>query len=225
MNTLKTSIRFMVPVLLSLLLLQCHQPPADAWTEDFAFQPVSTRPSLEVNYTDATRTAFQVLAEEYQLRGQLIPPNLLMDENNKAWLWMEVEDDQGKVFSTKWARDSTRINLYRRGPYFCELHWFDLQVAAENGEPAPLKGDLTLFCYPEKMLAEITWHATEDFEGKLVRIEGIAPDEFACTLFARGTKQSFTFPMFGEEEPLPLEAFHMLEGDVPMRYNAQKGIL
>ncbi len=54
---------------------------------------------------------------------------------------------------------------------------------------APLKGDLTLYCYPEKMLAEIAWHAVGNFDAAKLRVKWIAPEEFVCTSFDDGCKQ------------------------------------
>ena len=76
---------------------------------------------------------------------------------------MEVEDESGSVYSTQNSVDPSRINLYRRGPYFCEVHWLDIRLATAEGDTAALNGDLALYCYPEKMLAEIRWHGTKDF--------------------------------------------------------------
>lgn len=210
-------------LLTAALLNQCGSVSSDQWTEDFSHQPVSARPGLEVNYTDASRTAFQVLAQDYLVTGQLEKPHLLTDDQGSPWLWMEVEDEQGCIYSTKLSIDTTRINLYRRGPYFCEVHWFDMHPTSEGGMVAPLSGDLTLYCYPEKMLAEITWHATGDFKAKRMFVKGIAPDSFECTSFEEGSKQNFTFALFGEEEPLSNEFFNTLEGKVPLHYNYRKG--
>ncbi len=71
MKTLHSIRRFLTYIFLFALTVQCGQAQQDTWAEDFNNQPVSGRPSLEVNYTDASRTAFQVLAEEYNVTGQL----------------------------------------------------------------------------------------------------------------------------------------------------------
>ena len=136
---------------------------------------------------------------------------------------MEIEDSEGQVYSTQWSSKPTRINLYRRGPYYCEVHWFDLQPATKAGRAAPIKGDLALFCYPEKILAEITWHGTGDFAARRLNVRGIAPTEFDCSPFEKGKRQAFSFPLFGEEEPLPDHAFTLIEGKVPVRYDARRG--
>jgi hypothetical protein len=205
------------------LLVNCGQRTPDLWKNDFKNQQLSVRPALEVNYTDSSRTAFQILAEKYLATGQLKAPHLLTGDKSEPWLWMEVENEKGVVYSTKYSEEPSRISLYRRGPYFCEVHWFDLQPVTEDGEIAPLKGDLTLYCYPEKMLAEITWHGTGDFNGKKLKIKGISPVEFDVKKFEEGTKQSFSFPLFGEEKPMPNSAFSTIEGAEPLRYSTRKG--
>jgi len=148
---------------------------------------------------------------------------MLMDDVQNEWLWMELEGENGKIYSTRNYKGDSRINLYRRGPYFCEVHWFDIQPTSADGEVAPLKGDLTLYCYPEKVLAEIVWHAEADFGGGRLKVKGISPVEFNCKSFVAGSKQAFNFPLFGEEEPLPEQAFTLIEGKVPLQYNSRKG--
>jgi len=223
MNTPRSIRHFLTCILLIALTVQCAQIPEDPWAEDFKNQPVSARPALEVNYTDASRTAFQVIAEEYKVTGQLEKPHMLMDDVQNEWLWMELEGENGKIYSTRNYKGDSRINLYRRGPYFCEVHWFDIQPTSADGEVAPLKGDLTLYCYPEKVLAEIAWHAETDFEVGILKVKGIAPAEFECKSFVAGSKQVFHFPLFGEEEPLPDQIFTTTEGAAPLCYNSRKG--
>ena len=57
-----------------------REPDAALWQEDFRYQPVAARPQLEVAYTDSSRTAFEILAEEYHLIGQLRAPHLLQNK-------------------------------------------------------------------------------------------------------------------------------------------------
>ena len=73
---------FTSAVLLAAGLTSCsdsagREPDAALWQEDFRYQPVAARPQLEVAYTDSSRTAFEILAEEYNLVGQLRAPHLL----------------------------------------------------------------------------------------------------------------------------------------------------
>lgn len=220
---MKSHVKILMLFTFVATLYGCSPPQKDQWAEDFKYQPISMRPGLEVNYTDSSRTAFNVLAQDYRLVGQLQKPHLLIDDQNKEWLWMEMKNAEGKVFSTRYSNEKSRINLYRRGPYYCEIHWFDLQLAAEDSTLLPLKGDLALYAYPEKILAEITWHALENFERASLNIKGISPVTFNCPSISAGKKTSFAFPIFGEDEPLPDASFNLLKGKVPMKYNARKG--
>lgn len=196
----------------------------DPWQEDFKSQPVSQRPVLEVNYTDASRRAFQIAAQSYQLTGQLFTPHLLSDRSTGTpWLWFDMQDQAGDVYSTRYAPGPSRINLYRRGPYFCEVHWLDLGLATAQGKAAPLRGDLALYCYPEKILAEVTWHGTGAFQATSLHVRGLLSIDRVCQPFTDKTRQAFAIPLFGEEPPLSNDAFKTRVGDVPFRYDPQKG--
>lgn len=221
MSTRRTSCA--VLLLLTSPLFSFAQHPDTQWLKDFSAQPVGPRPSLEVNYADASRTAFQVLAQQYRLTGELEKPHRLLDDNGRPWLWIEMETSDGHVYSTQYSSQPSRINLYRRGPYFCEVHWLDLQPATAEGTLAPVKGDLTLYCYPEKILAQITWHGTGAFDASKLLVQGIAPKTFDCAPFAEKTRQTFSLALFGETQPLSDEAFTLVEGKVPMQYDARKG--
>ena len=73
-----------------------------------------------------------------------------------------------------------------------------------------MRGDLALYCYPEKMLAEIRWHGTGDFPAKYLHVKGIAPIEFEVESFHAKTARSYCFPVMGEEAPLADDAFKLL---------------
>jgi hypothetical protein len=212
-------------VVLMTLLALANPGAASVWEEDFAAQPISRRPRLEVRYTDNSRTMFEILAERYHLKGLFKGPRLLDFLSGDLWLALEVEDGEGRVHSTLWSEkaDPSRINLYRRGPYFCEVHWLDVTVAREDGQTAPLKGDLALYCYPEKVLASINWHGVGSFDAKSLRVRGIAESTHIMTPFTKGATQFYAFPLFGETPPLPDSAFDAIEAVHPIRYDAVRG--
>lgn len=220
---MKNIIKLSYLIILVLLAYSCQRQNDVQWQDDFYHQPIVNRPALEVNYTDSARIAFQILAEQYHLTGQLRKPHSLFDDQGKDWLWMEMEDEQGVVYSTLHADVPSRINLYRRGPYFCEVRWMDVQLASEDGKLLPLKGDIGLFCYPEKILTEVHWHGTDAFNASKLHVRGISPHTFDCRPFSEGDRQSFVFPLFGEEDPLPDHAFTLLTGETPLRYDSRKG--
>ena len=59
------------------------------WGNDFRLQPIEQRPGLEVRYTNAEREAFEILAEEYHVVGQLRKPHLLRDARSDE-LWLKL---------------------------------------------------------------------------------------------------------------------------------------
>ena len=195
------------------------------WEDDFRFQPPGARPHLEVCYSDATRETFEIRAADYTLLGQLRAPHHLVDRaSGQAWLTLAVTDADGVHYDTLRTEPASRINLYRRGPYFCEIHWLDLQVSDAAGRAAPLRGDLALYCYPDKLLASITWHATADFTAREVSYRGLHGERsFTPEPFVAGSHQVFSFPVFQEPPALPDSAWTTTEADQPMRYDAVRG--
>ncbi len=87
-------------LVLSILIISCSDRTKENWEEDFKFQKISERPSLEVCYTDSSRTGFLVTGEDYELTGQLTTPHLLLNESGEKLLWFEVEAPDGKKYST-----------------------------------------------------------------------------------------------------------------------------
>lgn len=216
--------RTLLSVCLTLYFFSVAVGQAPDWNNDFAYQPLGERPHLEVRYTDASREAYTIQANEYQLIGELQAPHrLLEDETGKVWLQIEAEDEQNTIYSTQFTVDASRINLYRRGPYYCEVHWLDLQLTSRDGRKLPVRGDLTLFAYPEKILAEISWHTIDKTPNLTINVKGIAPQTFRIPASAKGQVHRFSFPLFGEKPPLPNESFTLIEGATPLHYDYRRG--
>jgi hypothetical protein len=203
------------------------QHPVDPWAADFAAQRPSERLRLECRYVDVGRTQAEVLAEDYHLvlhladegksRARVLKsraagrPGLIGD------LHLEV-DSGGEVFSSLQATGNSRINLYRRGPYYIEVHWFDVQCVAESGAVFPAKGEVALYCYSDQLLVQAIWHAVEGAEGMrpgTARIAwsggGNAEREFAA--LKPGDKVSAAMPLLGlAMQTPPAEAIELLDG-------------
>lgn len=213
-----------LPILTILLFFAFKNSAAENWMTDFQYQTISQRPQLEVRYTDATRTAFEIVAAEYHLTGELQQPHRLVNSRDQQpWLWFEFLAASGKKYSTQNFTGKSRINLYRRGPYYCEVHWLDIQAATATGELLPLKGDLALFCFPEKILAAITWHATEAVESLELQIRGVSPQNFPHVAIDAGNYRQFAFPLFGETAPLADSALTTREGFRDLKYEPLQG--
>ena len=206
------------------LLTALAAAPDGDWQKDFARQPITARPPLEVRYESAARTAFSIEAAAYRLRGELRAPHRLIDvATGREWLRLAVEADDGRVLSAANASKPSRINLYRRGPYHCEVHWLDLRVADGDGRAAPLRGDVTLHCWPDKILVSVTWHATADFAASFLIVEGLEKRREPMRPFRNGEKQTVSWALFGETPPLAPRARETLEATRPLRYDARRG--
>lgn len=216
----------MASVLWSLTLpLAGGEAPSSAdWTDDFQRQPIPDRPSLEVRYTDSSREAFEVVAETYHVRGSLrAPPSLVEAGSGASWLGLCVVDSEGHRYETSRHRGPTRINLYRRGPWYCEVHWLDVGLADAAGRAAPLRGDLTLRCFPDRLLASITWHATEDFPARALEVTGKGACRLPLDPMRRGGTQSRAWPLHGIDPPLAASHLETLEATSPLRYDPSLG--
>lgn len=183
-------------LVISILLLQslpvCYGSEiASAWTQDIMHQPLARRPKIEARYADATRTALDIDAENYQLAIEL-KSNLgqrirsLRTNGPKGWdeiltshgIYLEITDSTGITYSSLNSKEASRINIYRRGPYYIETHWLDLQLADQTGNIAPVRGEVIFYSYPEKTHVGAVLHVTGMME---IRSAGIVFDSDAET--------------------------------------------
>lgn len=212
-------------ILLALLTVSLPLRAAD-WTQDFEKQAVPSRPRLEVRYTDASRTAFEILAQDYAFEGSLKAPHVLKETaTGGPRLGLKIIAG-ATIYSTETHPQPSRINLYRRGPYFCEIHWLDLGFSdAEGKSSLPLRGDLALFAYPDKLLASLTLHATDAVpHGGVLYVTGRAATEsFPLADMGEGEQVSFSFPIVGEAPPIPQDGLITIEATRDLRYDAVRG--
>jgi hypothetical protein len=194
------------------------------WKNDFKYQELNSRPGLEVRYVNGERDAFEIIAADYQLTGQLLPPNLLLDSGTlKPWLFFEISDHKGNVYYSQKSGAKTRINLYRRGPYYCEIHWFDLTFTDQKGNTIPAKTEVVLYCYPEKVKASIKLFPSSDFELKAIAVKGKMETSLLPKSLIKDQPQYFNFDIFGESKPLPDQAFELIKGKTQVGYDHRKG--
>jgi hypothetical protein len=223
-----------------LAMIACLAVPSfaaasDPWAADFAAQKPSAALRLECRYTDASRVAAEVLGDTYELllhladadkgRAQLLNAVPAGRTGLRSELHLEVESG-GVVYSSLHAAGNSRINLYRRGPYYIEVHWLDVMCATEAGETFPAQGEVVFFAYPDRLLAQVTWHAIEGAEAmppgvcRLVWSAG----ESASTPFGSlkpGDKPSVALPLLGVPDVAPA-SIELLDG-VDAAYEAVRG--
>jgi len=156
---------------------------ADSWTKDIIHQPLSRRPKIEARYTDATRTALDLDAQNYRLvielksdLGQRIRslrakgPKGFDEILASGGIYLEITDSNDITYSSLNSKEASRINIYRRGPYYIETHWLDIQLADLTGKLAPVRGEVVLYSYPEKTHVGVIMHVTGMIEVKSASI-------------------------------------------------------
>ena len=223
--------------LMLTLLSACSGADAgsDPWAADFVAQKPSDRLRLECRYTDASRQRAEILGEAYEMvlhmgdedrsRAVLRTPHANGFADAGA-LWLEVEAD-GQTFSSLRATESSRINLYRRGPYYLEVHWFDVQCVDESGEAFPAKGEVVCYCYADQLLVEATWHAVEGAEsagpgvGRIARTGGQGA-EVSFEALRENDKLSAAMPLLGPATGPAPEAIEVLDG-LSAQYDPARG--
>lgn len=149
------------------LLVPLAAPAAD-WTRDFEAQRPSARPRLEARYASAGREGFVIEAEKYTIHLELAETGrhamgLAMSDGTPLATdgLAELEDAGGTVWSTQFAHSPSRVNLYRRGPYYNEIHWLDLAFGNEAGGVFPVRGEMVFHSYAEPCRIGLVLHATE----------------------------------------------------------------
>lgn len=149
------------------------------WKTDIKNQVLANRPRIEARYADATRASLDIDAQNYRMlldltgpEGQRVrslavngprgPENVLSGKG----AYLQLTDLNGTVYSTLHARQPSRINIYRRGPYYIETHWLDVTLADSEGNAAPIKGEVVFYSYPEKTHVGVILHVTAFIEVK-----------------------------------------------------------
>jgi len=149
------------------------------WRNDIAQQPLARRPHIEARYTDATRSALEIPAEKYRLvidlksgGGQkagcleLRAPKGAAQVLGPDGIHLQMVDAEGKSYSSLNSKEASRVNIYRRGPYYIETHWLDVQLSDEAGNAAPIKGEVVFYSYPEKFHIGAILHVTGQLKVK-----------------------------------------------------------
>jgi len=155
------------------------QEAQSMWTNDFKHQVLNARPHIETRYIDAKRTGFDIDADKYHMlvdmksdsgqrvrklsiRGLSSSVDLLTGDG----IYLQLTDSAGTVYSTLNTKSASRLNIYRRGPYYIESHWLDVELTDSNENTAPIKGEVVFYSYPEKTHIGVILHVTKPVEIK-----------------------------------------------------------
>ena len=157
----------------------CSSEMLDIWKNDIRRQPLASRPKIEARYIDATRTGLDIEAQNYRAQialksdgGQRIASFKISSPKGPAEIlggkgaYLQLTTSDGTLYSTLNSRKPSRINIYRRGPYYIETHWLDVLFTSENAKAAPIKGEVVLYSYPEKTHIAVILHVTDSIDVK-----------------------------------------------------------
>ena len=170
--------------LIILLASSClADDAASAWKKDFQYQIPANRPKIEARYTDALRNSFDIDAEKYKLlldlksdTGQRVRNLFIISSKgavnilNGNGIYLQLTDSNDNLYSSLNSREASRINIYRRGPYYIETHWLDVSLADSQGKIVPVKGEVVFYSYPEKTHIGVILHATDTIDVKSASI-------------------------------------------------------
>jgi len=205
--------------MLTLLACPAGAATSDAWSADFAAQRPSAAQRLECRYVDASRQAALLLGDNYEVTLHLADAEKqradLAQQSQVGRLWLEAESG-GVVYSSLRAAEKSRINLYRRGPYYIEVHWLDVQCVSEAGVPFPAKGEVVFYAYPDRLLVQAIWHCVEGAEQakpgafRLAR-SGEKPVKTPFESLKPGDQPSVALPLF-DAPPASVEVLDGVDG-------------
>ena len=127
---------------------------------------------LEVHYTSHHREAFVIEAEVYRLRFCLANPGVGLAclehperEGNvldpaRPSLGIVLTDGAGVRYDTSAAHTPARINIFRHGPHYHDVHVFDLIPTSAAGATLPIRGELVFHAYPDRLFTEVRLHVS-----------------------------------------------------------------
>ncbi len=170
--------RLAIPIWGILLILQAPRFgfALDTWVRDIEAQRPDRRPRLEARYTSAERDGFLIDAERYSIELNLRDAQrhtmgaiCAYGETLFQLGTVEILDATGTVWNSLDVETPSRVNLYLRGPYYDEVHWFDLAFTNSDGQVAPIRGEVVFYAYAESCRVGIVLHATAD-----IRVRRIA---------------------------------------------------
>ncbi len=131
--------------------------------------------TLEVQYTDHRRDRFRIVAAAYVLEFLLRGPGAGLRrlaqadgrsalDSDRPSLNLVLQRVDGVWYQTAVATRPARINIFRHGPHYYDVHVFDLTPTSESGDVLPLLGEIVFHAYPDRLYVEIRLHPTAPVE-------------------------------------------------------------
>lgn len=131
--------------------------------------------TLEVHYTDHHRGTFRIVAATYALEFLLRGPGVGLRTLARTGAKSPLDPDRpslnlvlrapdGVTYQTAAATRPARINIFRHGPHYHDVHVFDLAPTSPSGEVLPLFGEVVFHAYPDRLYVEVRLHPTAPLE-------------------------------------------------------------
>lgn len=142
---------------------------------------------LAVSYVSHQRQAFRIRNETGELEFRLAPPSIGIASLNAGddlgsllapgAFNVVAHDADGVRYESTRARTPARINIFRHGPHYYDVHVFDLALADGDGQALPVRGELVFHVYPAKLYYELILHVTGEARIARVHIEFPMPGD------------------------------------------------
>jgi hypothetical protein len=120
---------------------------------------VSAASFVDVHFDNAERSRFTIVASGYSVSvaldhprvtalrlGNEAAPNLLEGDG----IGFEARSRAGTIYSSAQASKPARLNIWRHGPYYHEVHVLDTPLTSAEGRDLPGTAEWIFHCYPEK---------------------------------------------------------------------------
>ncbi len=172
----------------------------DALLNYLDWQRSQIPPTPELHFTDHHREAFAANNAISQLGFQLQPSSVglrsLRTVGQRQNLVeagsydLRIVDASDRVYHSNQARTPARINLFRHGPHYIQAHVYDLTPTAQDGETLPIRGELVIHLWGERLYIEAKLHAQKASALKQARLNLTFPNQ-AETQFVLGNGTEF----------------------------------
>jgi len=124
---------------------------------------------VDAHYEDRARTTLAIEGMNYRLTI-LVPQAKLtsFEIGNKlvadlGYLWVQAN---GKVYRSDKSSEPARLNIWRHGPYYYEIHVLNSRLFSDDRTRFPGSGELVLYCYPDKFHFQAIIHVSNDVHVK-----------------------------------------------------------
>jgi len=120
---------------------------------------------VDAHFEDRDRTRLTIEASAYKISVEVPKPKITAlfvgGRNVLRSGSLEVGGRPGR-FSSASSSKRARLNIWRHGPYYYEIHILDFHLSTADGKEFPGTGELVFYCYPEKFHIQAIIRPSED---------------------------------------------------------------